>query len=189
MSLDEKRDFDKKLAFNSAPALCGIKCASLLSLRVQRYEADEYARQFNERLKSRGLKIKLMCECRSRVLILVYNEKMLLARLKDKRVSELLKKCGYDENMSLDEALERLSLRISSGGDFPHEIGVFLGYPIDDVLGFIENGGENYKLCGCWKVYSDTEGAVRAFRTYDKCREHLCSKLNKGLDIYQALGI
>ncbi len=189
MSADQIRELDKKLAFNSAPALLGIKCASLLSLGAEWFEVSEYAVRFNKRLESRGLKLRLLCECRSRVLVFVYNERLLKARLADKRVAALLSRCGYDEAMSLEELLDRLSCRIKADGDFPHEIGAFLGYPIDDVLGFIENGGENYKLCGCWKVYSDTEGAVRAFRSYERCREHLCSKLNKGLDIYQALGI
>ena len=189
MSANEKRELDKKLAFNSAPALLGIKCASLLSLGAQWFEVSEYARQFNERVKSRGLKLRLLCECRNRVLLFVYNERLLRARLSDERARGLLSECGYDVTLTLEEHLDRLSERISCGGDFPHEIGIFLGYPVDDVLGFIENGGENFKLCGCWKVYSDTEGAVRAFKSYDRCREHLCSKLSKGLDIYQALGI
>lgn len=49
--------------------------------------------------------------------------------------------------MTLEQLLERLSGRISASEDFPHEIGLFLGYPVDDVTGFIQNKGRNYLLC------------------------------------------
>ena len=52
---------------------------------------------------------------------------------------------------------------------FPHEIGLFLGYPLEDVQGFIENCGKNYRLCGCWKVYGDPQAALRCFARYEKC--------------------
>ena len=55
--------------------------------------------------------------------------------------------------------------------DFPHEIGIFLGYPLWDVEGFIANKGQNYKLCGYWKVYEDVSGAIDRFREYDTLRE------------------
>ena len=72
---------------------------------------------------------------------------------------------------------------------FPHEIGIFLGYPAEDVRGFVENGGCNYKLCGCWKVYGSVESARRKFAAYDRCREYLCGRLEQGEDLYQALKI
>ena len=51
------------------------------------------------------------------------------------------------------------------------EIGLFLGYPVEDVLGFIENAGQNCKCCGCWKVYCNECEAVRTFARYKKCRD------------------
>ena len=100
-----------------------------------------------------------------------------------------LKKYGYPESGGIDECLEHLSGRIRSSSDFPHEIGVFLGYPTEDVMGFIENKGENFKFCGCWKVYGCEQTARRTFSNYDKCRKFLCSRLDAGADLYQALKI
>lgn len=51
--------------------------------------------------------------------------------------------------------LTQLSRRLCCSADFPHEIGVFLGYPLGDVVGFIENRGKNFTCCGCWKSYGD----------------------------------
>ena len=41
----------------------------------------------------------------------------------------------------------------AEAADFPHEIGVFLGYPLEDVVGFIRHRGKCFTCCGCWKSY------------------------------------
>ena len=64
-----------------------------------------------------------------------------------------------------------LKKRICTQDDFPHEIGFFLGYPPEDVVGFIENNGKNFKFCGCWKVYSDVNEAEKRFHMYRKCKD------------------
>ena len=54
-------------------------------------------------------------------------------------------------------------------GRFSHEIGVFLGYPLGDVVGFIENRGKNFTCCGCWKSYGDPDAAQKHFDQLSKC--------------------
>lgn len=191
MSSEECRRFEKKLAFHTAPSLLGIKCASLLTLSRSEFDISGNARRFNRRAAAKGLKIKVLreeCACRDRSLILVYNEGKLAERLSCKEAMELLSEYGYAESMSLEQALERLSQR-AARDEFPHEIGIFLDYPVEDVRGFVQNSGCNYKLCGCWKVYGSVESARRKFAAYDKCRDYLCRKLEQGEDIYRALKI
>lgn len=118
--------------------------------------------------------------------MLLYSESRLSQCLNVPARREILRRFGYTDDMTLGECLDRLSQRLSSS-DFPHEIGVFLDYPTRDILGFIENNGKNYKLCGCWKVYSDEAKAARVFENYDKCRRFLRGKINMGEDLYRAL--
>ena len=59
--------------------------------------------------------------------------------------------------------------RLCCSAEFPHEIGVFLGYPLSDVVGFIENSGRNFTCCGCWKAYGDPQAAQRHFAQLRKC--------------------
>ena len=119
----------------------------------------------------------------------LYSSRLLSTHISVEETIKVLEKFGYKRNFSLDEHLERLSERIEKSHEFPHEIGVFLGYPIKDVLGFIENKVKNYLFCGFWKVYSNPEKASRTFDNYGKCRKFLCNKLNQCNDIYQALKI
>lgn len=74
----------------------------------------------------------------------------------------------------------QLGKRLCEQKDFPHEIGLFLGYPLEDVQGFIEHHAEGYKCVGCWKVYGDEEHARREFRRYQKCTDAYCYLWRQG---------
>ena len=65
--------------------------------------------------------------------------------------------------------ITELIKRLEDNGEFPHEIGLFLGYPPEDVEGFIKNGAAGAKCVGTWKVYGDVETAQRRFAQYKKC--------------------
>ena len=85
----------------------------------------------------------------------------------------------------LDALLEHLSTRTQEQQDFPHEIGLFLGYPIEDVRGFIEQGGKDCKLSGYWKVYGDVQAARRLFRQFDRCRDTARGYVERGMTILE----
>lgn len=84
-------------------------------------------------------------------------------------VKEFLEEYGYESN-NADYAIERLKSRLAYSDDFPHEIGVFLDYPLGDVKGFISNSGANCKCTGCWKVYCNECDARKTFAKFNKCR-------------------
>lgn len=107
-----------------------------------------------------------------RSFILFYREKELEECLHKVGIRSFLRCFGY-EGLELNEMLERLSQRACmpfAQGGFPHEIGVFLGYPVEDVKGFIENEGRCCLLPGYWKVYSNPVMANRIFMGFDKAK-------------------
>ncbi|MBP1542831.1 MAG: DUF3793 family protein [Oscillospiraceae bacterium] len=189
MSSREYSDFERRLAFHTAPSLIGIKSASLMSLRRGEFDVSAGARRFNVRAAAKGLKIKVMCGCGERVLLLVYREDKLCRRLSDPACREVLRSCGYTDDMTAAQCIGRLAQRLEADTDFPHEIGIFLDYPVEDVVGFIRNGGCNFKLCGYWKVYGSVEKAKRTFENYNRCRRFLCTRLDEGDDLCRALKI
>ena len=82
-------------------------------------------------------------------------------------------------NKSVTEALDTLARRMRKS-DFPHEVGVFLGYPLADVKGFIHSPKEGLKLCGYWKVYGDVQSAAKKFDRYKRCSECICRRMESG---------
>ena len=83
--------------------------------------------------------------------------------------------------------LKRLSDRIMMycGGniEFPHEIGAFLEYPIEDVRGFLKNKGENYLYSGYWKVYHNVNNTKKLFEYYDIVRDWTLEEIMNGKSI------
>ena len=75
--------------------------------------------------------------------------------------------------------------RMRSSAEFPHEVGLFLSYPPEDVKGFIENHAANAKCTGVWKVYGDEKKARELFARFKKCTEIYCALWEAGSGIEQ----
>ena len=171
---------EKLIAFHCGPALAGIKCANLMSCRKSRIpDLHKKLDKFNSQLNCKDIYAEILCECEKNTLIMVYRKKLLEARLNDHETSEFLKGYGYDKFPSAEDYIERLKTRLKNN-KFPHEIGVFLGYPIDDICDFIKNGGRKCIISGEWKVYHNPEKAERLFRRYYLCRMGIARRIKKG---------
>lgn len=172
--------FEKDLAFFCAPALAGIKPSNLLACSRETYpDLPRLAEQYNLALNTAKIRFTILCSCGQRQLLLVYRTDRLEQQIKQPAVQSLLKALGYPINGNLFAMLEYLKLRFHQE-EFPHEIGLFLGYPVEDVLGFWENQGKNCRYCGHWKVYGDVTAAKRRFDQYDRCRTALCQRICQG---------
>ena len=64
-------------------------------------------------------------------------------------------------------------------------MGLLLGYPPEDVQGFIEHRAQDCKCVGCWKVYGDEEKARSLFAQYKKCTEIYCALWQSGSKLEQ----
>ena len=169
-----ERNFETVMIEQCAPVLAGLKPAGLF-----RYETRDCAdlarrvRSWNEQLASKGLSVRVLKGCvrTHQFLIYVYREARLRAIFADEAVRAFLAREGYQLPQEQEQTgimLTQLSRRLCCSAEFPHEIGVFLGYPLTDVVGFIENRGRNFTCCGCWKAYGDPNAARRHFAQLSK---------------------
>lgn len=177
--------FELTLAFHCAPALAGIKPADLIALPGEGDETDALLASYSAALAGAGISLRPLCRCRSRCLVLVYRRDRLERQLEQEEVARLLERDGYPLAGGLEAMLDHLASRMAGSGGFPHEVGLFLGYPAEDVEGFRRHGGQGYKYSGLWKVYSDVERAQRCFRQYGCCRRALCRRLEAGYRLVQ----
>ena len=76
---------------------------------------------------------------------------------------------------------------MKSEGAFPHELGLLLGYPAEDVVGFIVNEGKNYLYTGYWKVYANVQETVRLFEQFKQAKEKVIRMVAKGISIHHIL--
>jgi len=143
-------------------------------------EIDTQLAKYNRIFEKKGLVFHRMCFCEKRVLVLVYDKYKLSELLQEKGYRAYMIACGYKPKATLEEDLALLEKHLKQGDDFPHEIGVFLGYPLEDVLGYVLNKGKNYKYTGYWKVYGDVKKARRLFNCYEECRGYILKQITKG---------
>lgn len=113
-------------------------------------------------------------------LYLIYRPALLLSSLRDPGARQILLDHGYPVDGGLNKMIAHLKKRIAHSAEFPHEVGLFLGYPAEDVAGFIQNRGADYKLCGVWKVYGDERRAQALFKEYRDCKNYLTDYVENG---------
>lgn len=87
---------------------------------------------------------------------------------------------GFSRTIWLEYA-NRQTFKGDESGEFPHEVGLFLSYPPEDVKGFIDHRANDFKCAGLWKVYGDEEKA-RAVRKIQKMYGDLLRTLAKRLE-------
>lgn len=176
---------ERFLIEHCSPTLAGLKTANLFSCTVNSVsELNSYLHKANQELNKKDVFLEILQNRNKRAVILVYRRSRLQKELENNAVSYFLASYGYSSN-SLTYCIERLKKRFEHSDSFPHEIGVFLGYPLEDVVGFIENGGKNSKCSGFWKVYSDECSAVKLFERYNKCRKVYMQLFAGGRSILQ----
>ena len=168
-----------------APTLAGVKSANLFTCPIQDAKMlQKMIDSHNQLLNPKGVHITLLRVRKSAALIYVYRPHALQNDLADRRARELLLQYGYlPEN--LNACVIHLIHRLCSAEEFPHEIGLFLSYPPEDVLGFILNSACNHKCVGCWKVYGNEQEAKNIFEKYRLCSQIYFRQWKQGKSIEQ----
>lgn len=163
-------DFERHLVEHCAPTLAGIKVGNLFCRKTaQGEDIREVIASWNNRLLGKGVQVRLIKETPTGALVYVFRPALLSKLLACDDVARFLDGYGFSNCRSLESYIEQLGSHIGSADCFPHEIGIFLGYPLQDVQGFIQNRGRHFSLCGFWKVYSEPQRAERLFAQYRKC--------------------
>ena len=172
------------IANQCAPVLADVKPSNLLILTS---EEEEVFLQMEELPHISSL---CLYEGKNKSTWLLYRRDRLESALVWPQTGEFLEQYGYRMvRESLDEKLLRLQHRFAEYKEerqpFPHEMGVFLGYPLGDVIGFIKNAGQNCKCVGCWKVYCNECEAIKAFARFKKCTSVYVRLWNQGRSVRQ----
>lgn len=172
--------FEKCLITHCSPVLAGIKSANLMNITVTAPQCFlEMLLSYDRTLREKGVSVTLLRYENHRALVYVYRKQKLLKELRKPGVVEFLQAQGYS-SLELEALLSRLRERLQTQEEFPHEIGLFLGYPLHDVVGFIENEGRNCCCVGCWKVYDCVCEAQKLFAKFQKCREVYTQQFRSG---------
>lgn len=166
-----------------APTLAGIKTGSLFLCPCDSIESDRNRIwAINRILREKGLRLLLLRRSDKRILLYLYRPERLQRDLMQSSARALLVEMGYAD-LRWGRCLQELIRRLHGGSEFPHEIGLFLSYPPEDVRGFMEHKGRDCILAGLWKVYGDPVRAMDLFRRYRSCTNCYRRQRSKGVSL------
>ena len=179
-------DVELQLALQCAPLITGLKLSNLLTISPDGFS------QVEKIVEGSILSMYPLMETEAKIVILLYRRDRLEKYLKMPQVQKLLQEAGYDSGR-LEDILpvfcERYETYAENRKSFPHEMGLLLGYPPEDVEGFIRHQGRNSLCTGYWKVYVDNEGKQRLFEKYEYARENLIQLLHYGVKMAEIIDI
>ena len=162
-----------------APTLANLKTGSLFVCPItDRPSFFSSLRSLNELLVPKGLRALPLRIREYSALVYLYRPSRLKKDLEDPAAVKILQDHGYS---GYGKCLPKLIERVRASEELHNEIGLFLGYPPEDVQGFLDH--RPCKCSGCWKVYGDENKAKKTFDLYKKCERVYCQQLARGIDI------
>lgn len=182
----DKREMETQLALQCSPLIMGLKISNLFIISALQQK------RVLELFKNTDFDVLYLAESQGKVMFLVYQKEQLWQYLSSPQIRAFLQEYGYIYD-GIEEALkvfvQRYADYLCNRKVFPHEMGIMLGYPIEDVKSFIRNNGKNYLHAGYWKVYHNLEAALELFESYDRAIAYIMSLVTKGISITNILNI
>lgn len=179
-AMDDKEYLFGAILYHIAPTLISDKPASIITLN--NYDRDlnllwqKYEKEILSICKLNIYEIKERVESKT---LFIYNKNTLSKIIYQNENMNFLARFGYNLNLNLDEMLEILKERYNYF--CPHEIGVFLGFPIEDVIDFMDYPHKKCLLSGYWKVYNDVDFAMKKFIQYDMAKSRIIKSVLDGM--------
>ena len=166
-----------------APTLAGLKTGNMFTAAFEsEKELRETVCKLNSRFGKKGLQVVPLRYREGRALLYVYRPAKLAKDLRHQTAVEILTAGGYKPDRP-GSCIACLRRKLCENEDFPHEVGLFLGYPPEDVSGFICNKAGNCKCVGYWKVYGDEAQAQKTVAKFRKCTAVYSAQYAQGKSI------
>lgn len=182
-SMDLK-NIETQLALQCAPLITGLKISNLFTVAK---ENEELVCAF---LKKNKISYHCLVRTEKKVVFLLFNRRQLEQYLSQQEARDLLNEEGYTE-LNFDKVLRTFQQRyqdyMKGKQEFPHEMGIMLGYPIEDVRGFIQHRGKNFLYSGYWKVYGNEQEKILLFQKFEQAKETVIRMLSNGTEMPQII--
>jgi hypothetical protein len=174
--------FKDSLIEYCSPTLASLKVGSIFRYRFTNpHELQETVTSEREWLTPKGISIEVINVKDGSALVYIYRVNQLNDILQRSDIREFLVTYGYSD-FTIEGCVKALKTHFATT-PCPHEVGVFLGYPLEDVVGFIENCGKNCNCCGYWKVYHNEDEALKTFAKFSKCTSVYKRLFSEGFSI------
>ncbi len=170
-------------AIAAAEVISGAKPANMIRIPNQKLPCGRrmyrlWQKFGTDLLADLPVSVRTMRSEKDSALLLIYRSDLLERRLNGKTMQTFLLHHGYPQPLTLEKTLHHLQESFSLG--VPHEVGMFLGYPIKDVKGFMRHGAKFSHGRGLWRIYGPPARSLRLNSFYRAKRQEVITKLATG---------
>lgn len=166
------KDFDYILALiksTVAPTNNNLKLGTMMNLRNAKRPLKDYWMKNKFILKDAlGLDFFELKEGEDSVLVYFFKNKRLEKKLSQVKIKDFLDSHGYESCLTTGDYLNLLRERFTE--TCPDEIGIFLGYPLKDVIDFKHRDKKACKCTGYWKCFNNEKSSLEAFKRFDEVK-------------------
>ena len=180
LAVMDLKELNTQLALQCAPLFMGIKISNMLIVNLEDKES------VMDTFRETAISFYILYVSAKKAFFMVYDSEKLEQYLCKKENQKLLRILGYqdyDLTSILMELAKRYQGYMQLLQGFPHELGLLLGYPIEDVTGFIANHGQKPLYTGYWKVYGNLNEKLLLFEQYHNAKERLIRLVAQGVSI------
>ncbi|MGM0471466.1 MAG: DUF3793 family protein [Bacillota bacterium] len=175
---------------NIGATIMGVKPIELRIIQLKKFKGQSVWNKCKEIILAYDeINILELERNQDRKKVLFYHTSALDNQLTKPYIRKFLIELGYPEHYNLNSYLQHLKTRFQSN-HFPHEIGVFFGYPLKDVLGFMGYLDLEVTDCQEWKFYGNKEVSLKRKEEFDWAREtfnHKLNEINNVQEFYKAI--
>lgn len=180
----DMQDIITQMVLQCAPLFTGLKVSNLLIIPAKKGDL------VREVLEETEIHIRKLTEFKGRTTYILFKRDVLDAWIMEEDNRQFLAEYGY-EDCTLDSILNKIEGRycayVRENKAFPHEIGILLGYPAEDVRGFVANEGRNCLCSGYWKVYGHPSEKKKLFQRFDQAKRTLLKAISAGVELQSFL--
>ena len=152
--MEERECIEKFLIYNASLVISGVKPSATITIKKGNENLyDKWIKYGISFLKEIDIQYINLRECSNALIILIYSEEKLSNYIFKEENKRFLRQLGYSEENDMREYLEILKRRYKEF-NCPHELGIFLGFPLNDVKDFMNCKDKKCLSCGYWLVYN-----------------------------------
>ena len=179
-SMKDKEYMENFLVYKTSWVIAGVKPAVTIGFKKKDEKIYEnwnlYGKSFVADINLEYIELRQNDES---IILMIYDKNILEKELNKKNVIDFLANLGYPEEIDIDQYVKTLKDRYERY-HCPHELGLFLGIPFEDVKDFMECTTKKCILCGYWKVYNNSEEAKMIFTQYDEVKNYTMKSMLEG---------
>ncbi|MCK4258625.1 MAG: DUF3793 family protein [Halanaerobiales bacterium] len=162
--------------------LVGVKPAELINIPINKHgvKSSDWEECRFCLLRHKEIKVKKINK-ENRKQVLIYHSASLDQTLSKPINLKILRRVGYPSKYSLEGYVNNLLRRLNSD-EFPHEIGIFLGYPTKDVIGFMGHPSLKLVKTKGWQYYGNEKISKKRYESFLHARRKVLESIYSFID-------